>query len=256
MEPPVFSTSLMQKMKLNSTSIIISISFLVGMLILSSAYKYKFRSNEGISVVGMAQVDFTSDLIVWEGTFNRESPDLKSAYASLKADELLIRSYLKEKGIPDSSIIISSVNLQQEFKSSYSTSGELISNVFSDYSLTQTVKIESSDILKVEKISRESTELIEKGIELSSMTPSYYYTKLSDLKMDLLAKASADAKQRATVISKSVNSSLGNLKKAVMGVFQITGKNSNEEYSYGGSYNTSEKNKTASITIRMDYLLN
>ena len=73
--------------------------------------------------------------------------------------------------------------------------------------------------------------------------------------MDLLAKASADAKQRASVIASSVHSSLGNLKKAVMGVFQITGKNSNEEYSYGGSYNTSEKNKTASITIRMDYLL-
>jgi hypothetical protein len=40
-----------------------------------------------------------------------------------------------------------------------------------------------------------------------------------------------------------------------MGVFQITGKNSTEEYSYGGSYNTSERYKTASITIRMDYLL-
>jgi hypothetical protein len=40
-----------------------------------------------------------------------------------------------------------------------------------------------------------------------------------------------------------------------MGVFQITGRNSTEEYSYGGSYNTSERYQTASITIRMDYLL-
>lgn len=73
--------------------------------------------------------------------------------------------------------------------------------------------------------------------------------------MDLLSKASADAQNRAIAITKSVNSTLGKLKKADMGVFQITGKNSTEEYSYGGSYNTSERYKTASITIRMDYLL-
>jgi hypothetical protein len=71
--------------------------------------------------------------------------------------------------------------------------------------------------------------------------------------MDLLSKASADAKLRAEAIAKSVDSDLGKMKKAVMGVFQITGRNSTEEYSYGGSYNTSEKNKTASITIRMEY---
>jgi len=39
-----------------------------------------------------------------------------------------------------------------------------------------------------------------------------------------------------------------------MGVFQITGKNNNEEYSYGGSFNTSSRLKTASITLRVEYL--
>ena len=38
-----------------------------------------------------------------------------------------------------------------------------------------------------------------------------------------------------------------------MGVFQITGQNSNEDYSYGGAFNTSSRTKTASITIKIDY---
>jgi len=38
-----------------------------------------------------------------------------------------------------------------------------------------------------------------------------------------------------------------------MGVFQITGQNSNENYSYGGTFNTTSKNKTASITLRTEY---
>jgi len=37
-----------------------------------------------------------------------------------------------------------------------------------------------------------------------------------------------------------------------MGIFQITGQNSNEDYSYGGAFNTSSKNKTASITVNLE----
>ena len=95
--------------------------------------------------------------------------------------------------------------------------------------------------------------MIESGIEFNSSPPSYYYTKLSELKVDLLAKASADAKQRAETIAKNAGSSLGKIKKATMGVFQITGQNSNEDYSYGGAFNTSAKNKTASITVKIDF---
>jgi hypothetical protein len=68
-----------------------------------------------------------------------------------------------------------------------------------------------------------------------------------------LAKARADAKDRAETIAKNSGSDLGKIKKATMGVFQITGQNSNEDYSYGGAFNTSSKSKTASITIRVDY---
>jgi hypothetical protein len=73
--------------------------------------------------------------------------------------------------------------------------------------------------------------------------------------MDLLSKASADARERAQAIAKSAGSNLGKVKKASMGVFQITGKNRNEEFSYGGIFNTADKFKTATVTIRTEYLL-
>jgi hypothetical protein len=236
-----------------TTPIVIALTAIIASLILVEGYKYRFKSAEGVSVVGMAQVDFSSDLIVWEGNYNRKSMDLKTAYASIKQDELMLREYLKKKGIPDSAMIFGAVNLTKEYNTNFGSNGEVLSNSFSGFALAQNFKVESKDITLVERLSREVTELIEKGIELNSFAPRYYYTRLADLKMDLLSKASADAKLRAEAIAKSVDSDLGKMKKAVMGVFQITGRNSTEEYSYGGSYNTSEKNKTASITIRMEY---
>jgi hypothetical protein len=236
-----------------TTPIVIALTAIIASLILVEGYKYRFKSAEGVSVVGMAQVDFSSDLIVWEGNYNRKSMDLKTAYASIKQDELMLREYLKKKGIPDSAMIFGAVNLTKEYNTNFGSNGEVLSNSFTGFALAQNFKVESKEITLVERLSREVTELIEKGIELNSFAPRYYYTRLADLKMDLLSKASADAKLRAEAIAKSVDSDLGKMKKAVMGVFQITGRNSTEEYSYGGSYNTSEKNKTASITIRMEY---
>jgi len=242
-------------MKAHLGSAIIAIAIVVSVIILGSAYTYKFKSNETISVTGLAEKNFISDRIVWSGSYSRKTMDLKEAYQQLKNDEQSIRKYLTDKGIAKDELVFSSVDIQKDYKEKYTPEGKNIGTEFSGYILSQSLTVDSKHIDRVEKISREVTELIQTGIEFNSGSPSYFYTKLAELKLDLLAKASADAKQRALTIAKNSGSSRGRVQNANMGVFQITGQNSNEDYSYGGSFNTSSKNKTASITIRSDYEL-
>lgn len=240
-------------MKNYISAIIVAIAAIICFWLAGNAYKYKFRTNETISVTGLAERNFVSDQIVWSGDYSRVTMDLKSAYSQLKEDERKIRTYLQSKGVQDSEMVFSAVSINKQFTTRYSSDGKELGQDFAGYNLKQDVTVDSRDIEKVEKISREVTELIESGIEFNSSAPSYYYTKLSELKVDLLAKASADAKLRAQTIAKNSGSGLGTIKKATMGVFQITGQNTNEDYSYGGAFNTSSKNKTASITIKIDY---
>jgi hypothetical protein len=117
------------------------------------------------------------------------------------------------------------------------------------------VNIESKKVDQVELVSREVTELINEGIELYSDAPRYYYTKLADLKIDLLAAAAKDARIRAEKIAENAGASLENMETGEMGIFQITGQNSNEDYSWGGTFNTASRNKTASITVRVNFAL-
>jgi hypothetical protein len=243
-------------MKTLITPVIIVLGALLCFWMLTNAYKYKYKASETITVTGLAEKDFVSDQIVWTGNYSRKSMDLKSAYAQLKDDEKKIRAYLSGKGVADAEMVFSAVSIDKEFSYRYDAEGRQTGSEFTGYKLRQNVTVDSKDIEKVEKISREVTELIENGIEFNSSSPSYYYSKLSELKVDLLAKASTDAKDRATTIAKNSGSGLGKIKKATMGVFQITGQNSNEDYSYGGTFNTSSKNKTASITVRIDYAVN
>ena len=106
---------------------------------------------------------------------------------------------------------------------------------------------------KVEAISRQVTELINSGIEFYSSSPEYYYTKLAELKIEMIAEATKDANTRAKKIAENAGSDIGALKNASMGVFQIVAQNSAEEYSWGGSFNTASKRKTASITVKLEY---
>ena len=69
----------------------------------------------------------------------------------------------------------------------------------------------------------------------------------------MISKATEDARVRAEKIAENSGGTLGELKSANMGVFQITGQNSGEDYSWSGAYNTADKRKTASITMRLEY---
>jgi len=108
-------------------------------------------------------------------------------------------------------------------------------------------------VAKVEKISREITELLNKGVQLYSEQPRYYYKELEDLKIEMVSRATENALVRAEKIAENSGAKLGELISADMGIFQITGQNSNEDYSWGGVYNTSSKEKTASITMKLSY---
>ena len=244
-----------QSLKGYAPTLILAVAVIITAMILAGAYKSKFNKQVTISVTGLAEKSFASDLIVWRGEYQRKSLDLKAAYALIKNDESNVKQYLKSNEIKENEIVFSSIDIEKEFDIKRNDEGKQIATVFAGYKLTQKVTVESKDIDRVELVSREVTKLIESGIEISSLEPSYYYTKLSELKIDLLAKASADAKKRAETIAVNSGGKLGKILKADMGVFQITAPNSNEDFSYGGTFNTSSKNKKASITIRINYAI-
>ena len=236
--------------------IIIAIAAIISSYLFSNAFQNRNKSNDTISVTGSGKKDFISDLIVWNGSFSKKSATLKEAYAALDADREKIKNYLLGKGISTTEMVFSAVNFNKDFETTYNENGTTRQQIFTGFTLTQSVNIQSKEVNKIEEISRQSSELINSGVEFYSSPPEYYYTKLAELKIQMIAEATKDASARAKSIAENAAASLGNLKKSDMGVFQITGQNSSEDFSYGGSFNTQSKNKTANITVRLVYQVN
>ena len=234
------------------SAIIFSVAIVVAAYLLGESYVSRANPDGVISVTGSGSENFTSDLIVWEGRFTRVNPNLEQAYKELNRDKEVVKNYLTEKGISPENFIFNSVQTNEQRENQYQN-GNYVGSTFKAYELVQTVKIESKDVELVENVSREITELLNKGVQFNSTPPRYYYTKLADLKIKMISKATEDARLRAEKIAGNSGGRLGRLKSANMGVFQITGQNSGEDYSWSGAYNTADKLKTASITMRLDY---
>lgn len=233
-------------------AILLSVAIVLAAYIAGSFYLKRATPPGVISVTGSGTEDFTSDLIVWEGIFTQTSMDLREAYENLNNDKERVREYLISKGIPEENIVFNSVETLEKNEPRYEN-GNYVGEIFKGYLLRQTVKIESNDVPLVEKVSREITELLEQGVQFNSTQPRYYYTKLADLKIKMISAATEDARIRAEKIAENSGSELGELRSADLGVFQIIGQNSGESFTWGGAYNTIDKKKTASVTMRLEY---
>jgi hypothetical protein len=245
-------------------SIIIGLSILLTAFVLGSAFKNRNQNLDSISVIGLGTKDFVSDEILWSGSFAANSFDIKTAYGKITADQKIVSSFFISKGFSKSEFSFGAVNFQKKFKEARIESNDNMNQtkyetIFDGYEATQTISFtakKNPNLMKrIEDVSSKTSELINSGIELTSNTIQYTFSDLPSLKQSLIENATKDANERATKIVKTADGSLGKLKNATMGVFQITGQGSTEEDSYGGNNDTFSKNKTARITVRLEYVL-
>lgn len=187
-------------------------------------------SRSSIVVTGSAKQQITSDLIVWTGVFNTQSPDLQDAYTKLETNRDTVMKYLVDQGVGEEDLIFSSITTTINYV--LSDYGVYTSDI-DYYDLSQTVTISSNEIDKITEISRNATELLNEGVAFQSNAPQYLYTKLADIKVTMLAEATKDATKRAGMIAENAGSKLGDLNYADMGVMQITPLYSNEISDYG-----------------------
>jgi len=205
------------------------------------------RGDQTITVTGSARKRITSDLVIWRSAISYQAPTLSEAYRSLAEAVPRVKAYMVSKGIAENQITVSSISSQTLHGRS---SDGVETSEITGYSLRQELSVRSTEVEKIGQIAREATELINQGILLESMAPEYLYTKLGDLKIEMLAEAAKDAKRRAEQIAQSTDSSIGTVRTARMGVLQITAADSTDVSDSGMNDTSSlEKDITAVVNI-------
>jgi len=223
----------------------IAAATIIASLILSQAtVRVMQMTRQVITVTGAATREIESDCGTWSVSLMVRDPDLGQAYQRLSKHTARLRQYLQEKGVTGKEMVVPQVNTERLYKKDEhgNDTPELLA-----YRLTQPVEVSSDDVNKLTRLSREVTELINEGIEVSSGAPQYFYRGLDALKLEMLAQAAENAKQRAANMVKATGNRIGLMRNAKMGVFQITSVHSTEVSDYGVNDTGSQRKKVTAV---------
>jgi len=231
--------------------VIVGLSLIVSSVVVANTfYKVKALDNS-LSVTGSAKKIVTSDMGKWTGDFSREVPvaDLKIGYDQMASDLKIVKKFFADNGIDEKTIVISPVYMNQKY---------VYNNYNNDppkYILTQNVEVQSNDVKKITDLANKTKDMIEKDVMFSANAPEYYFTKLADIRIELLGNAIKDARARADKIAESGGKKVSTMTQAAVGVTQLLPVNSIDISDYG-TYDTSSIEKEVTVTVRAAFGLN
>lgn len=214
-----------------------------------------------IRVVGSAKKRIVSDLIEWSATLEARAPDRTAAYKLLREHRDKTVAFLTAQGIQATEIQPQSATVEEEFEVTQKLELHpgskqpypVEKRTFKGYVTREQIIVRSADVPRVEKASREVTSLLEQGISITSNAPSYYYTRLGELKVEMLAEAGKDTRERAENILRSTgNAKIKKLLGTSMGVININPANSTET-SHEGNNDTTSYEKDIITIVRAEY---
>lgn len=238
---------------MSNNGLALGISLAIGMVISAWLVGHTIRevklSNDTITVKGYAEVGVTADTGVWRGKLVARGLTLEDAYREL---ELGVQRFLEfggEQGIDVSLIEMQPAN---SYVNHPVINGHVQTGQIESYTLERQFAYSSSEVARIAEIARASADLLRRGVDIQSWAPEFYVSAIDDVKLELLAKATSNARDRAERLASSSGVDVGRLRSARQGVFQITPPNSTDVSDYG-MYDTRTIDKTAKAVVTATY---
>ena len=231
---------------------IMAVALVVMAVIVVNGFTKVRAAQDTISVTGSAKEPVESDISVWNFSVNIRGNSLQAVYADLKTAIPKIDAFLATQGIPAEEMVASAINAGSNIYFDEDQQGRRTQHV--TYFANCSYRVTSTDIDRLERVSRSAGDLIAQGVALDSASLEYMYTKLADLRNSLLERATEDAKKRAEAIASSSGAKIGAVKSARMGVFQITPRYSTMVDDYGIN-DTSSRLKDVTAVVGAEFRL-
>ena len=208
--------------------------------------------NKGyVTVKGYAKQKITSDYAIFDVEVVSENPDLKICYAALARDKKKVLDYLTTHKITDKEIEIHPAEVEEKYKINERGHN---TDEFVEYILDQTILVKSRDVDKIRDLSTNIVEILDQGVKVVISRPRYIYRKLEDLKIEMVGKATNNARERAIKIAKEGKFRLGSIADVRVGVFQITPVHSTAVSNYGIN-DTGSIDKEIRCVVRIQYFV-
>ncbi|MEM6858096.1 MAG: SIMPL domain-containing protein [Pseudomonadota bacterium] len=193
------------------TAAIAAIGLTLGGYLLGDGLLRAKEADRAVTVRGLAERDVTADLATWTISYSANSTDLASAQAKVRRDTGAIRVFFDDLGFPEDALQPTGANV-----SSYTNRG------VTTYTVRQRLSLRTQDIERAQKAVAQQFDLVGRGVLLEEGSGmSYAFTGLNDIKPEMVAAATRDARAAAQQFAQDSGASVGAIKSATQGYFSI-----------------------------------
>ncbi|KAA3633521.1 MAG: SIMPL domain-containing protein, partial [Calditrichaeota bacterium] len=181
---------------------------------------------------------------IWPIKFNDASNELESLYATIQKKSGVIEKFLLDNGFSEDEISVSPPSIRDLKAQGYYDASK---NPFR-YTSISTVTVYTEKIDNVLSTQDKLIDLGKKGIALATQDwdsrVQYLFTKLNDIKPDMIEEATKNAREAAEKFANDSNSEIGKIKSATQGQFTINNRDSNTSHI-----------KTVRVVVTLQYYL-
>jgi uncharacterized protein len=204
-----------------------------------------------ITVTGSARKNVRADLVIWHATLSVDAPTLLEAQQKLHAALDHAENFLQTRNLPDYSaqpVQIHELTVRQR------DDDDSLTTVRIGYALSQAVEIRSTEVERVPRLAADTGELLQQDVAFVSDGFEFIYTKAGEAKVEMMAEATRDARNRAEQIATQGGRGVKELRDAHMGVVQINPLYS-AATSWDGNNDTKSIEKTIVATVSATFAL-
>ena len=208
----------------------------------------KMAEHRSVTVRGVSEHNVTADLATWSVNFSHDGMELAPVQQSVDQQASAIRTFFRRAGFRPEEISDTNVTLSRE--QPHDRDGNPIGP--QKLTVSRSIQLRTNDVMKARAAYARQAELLRDGVELSGTSISYTFTGLNDLKPQMIAEATRNARESAEQFARDSGVDVGKIKSASQGYFSV-GARDGEDCDDCGSSGGSTPFQKVRVVTTIDY---
>jgi len=226
-------------------ALILAAGIIAGGYLLGDGLRRARMADRAVTMRGLAERNVTADLATWTISFTAQGNELSAVQAESDRDARTVAAYFAAAGFPANAVTDAGGSVNQ-----YYDSNRGVNNV----TVNRRVQLRTTDVMRARRTYARQFELIRGGVAIQEGSGmQYVFTRLNDVKPQMIAQATQDARRGAEQFARDSGTAVGGIRSATQGYFSI-GARAGDVSEEGSGGNDSPFQKVRVVTTIEFYL--
>lgn len=206
---------------------ILSIGLVVAALLFSQALLDFKRQDRYVTVKGLAEREVAANLAIWPITFSVNGDELGQLQNQLEQASRSVSAFLQEHGFAAAELTRSPPKITDFYSQTYGSQRPP-----QRFQALRTITVQTANVAAVRNAQEAASDLLGAGIVLAQdyeygSGAQFLFTGLNDIKPEMIAEATASAREAARQFASDSDSTVDGIRNANQGLFTINERDSN-----------------------------